>query len=376
MSFFDEGQQPTQVSPRRPEPRRPHNGSVGRPGTVDRQTIRVRQATALGVGILFAILFFVGVRGWLDGRGEQALKAYNQEVTALMTDSDEQVSRPFFEALTGGAEQPNDLQVQVNQHRVAAEADIQRARGFDVPDEMRRAQYDLMLVLNLRAEALQKIAGKLPAALVRRGGGNPAAQAAVEQIAGQMQALLASDVVYSQRVVPFIKQALDHAGIGGQTIKTSRFLPAINWLAPNFVASQLGAEIGGRGGSGGTIKPGLHGHGLTGVDAGGVTLQPAPAVNRIPAKAGLAFSVTFANQGDNDEPDVTIVVRITGAGRPITVRKTVNQTKAGGPAEVVVPLGKMPPVGEPVTIQIQVVPVPGEKNTDNNSQSYTALFTR
>ena len=84
----------------------------------------------------------------------------------------------------------------------------------------------------------------------------------------------------------------------------------------------------------------------------------------------------FQNQGENDERDVPVTVTVTGAGKPIKVRKTVDKTTAGQPAQVDVPLSQAPPAGTPVQIAVAVGAVPGEKTTDNNKQSYTALFTR
>jgi len=35
----------------------------------------------------------------------------------------------------------------------------------------------------------------------------------------------------------------------------------------------------------------------------------------------------------------------------------------------------VPPTGRPVSITVNVKPVPGEKKTDNNKQTYQAIFT-
>jgi hypothetical protein len=377
MSFFDEGDEPTRVT-RPARPRTPTTGS-GPPGAgppLDPQTVRMRQAVAIGVGLLLLILLVFGVKGCLDSRKENALKDYNRDVTAVITDSDEHVSKPFFELLASGSRQANDLQVQANQYRLAAEEDLKRAKGFNVPDDVKTAHEDLLLTLSLRAGALEKIADKLPTALSRQGGSNPTATAAISEIAGQMQAFLASDVVYSQRVVPWVKEALDKNSIGGQTIAESQFLPKLNWLAPDYVASKLNVPIAGKGGTGGTIAPGTHGHGLVSVGVGALTLQPSPAVNRMPAGAGLSFDIKFQNQGQNDETDVKITVKIKGAGKTLSASRTVNQTKAGSPAEVTIPLATAPPIGQPVTITVTISAVPGEKKTDNNTQSYTAIFQR
>ena len=90
----------------------------------------------------------------------------------------------------------------------------------------------------------------------------------------------------------------------------------------------------------------------------------------------MSFAVTFANQGENDETDVNVIVRIEGDGERISARKRVDQTEAGTNAEVSIPLSQAPPIGTPVTIRVEVGKVPGEEKLDNNSQEYTAIFTR
>ena len=371
MSFFDRGDEPTRASARPPRSRRPAGGATraGGPaaGGPDRQTILLRQAMLLGVGLLVVVLLVFGVKSCRDSQRERSLKDYNRDVTAVITDSDRDVGRPLFQLLGNGARQGGDLQVQVNQLRLAADEDARRARDFDVPGEMRSAQDNLLLVLNLRAGALRKIAADLAPALGR---GQPSEQA-IGRIAGQMQAFLASDVVYDLRVAPLIKQTLDERGIGGQTIIDSRFLPSLEWLSPSTVASRLGRSAG----DGGTaVAPGLHGHGLDSVAVGDTTLQTAPAINRVPA-AGVTFTVRFANQGDHDEGDVRVEIRARGGGRTIQARRTVAQTKAKSPAEVRIPLGQAPPIGSTV-VDVVVAAVPGEEKTDNNRQRYTVIFTR
>ena len=89
---------------------------------------------------------------------------------------------------------------------------------------MTAAQRDLLLVLDLRAEGLAKVAS-----LVRTALGGQAKQASTP-IAGDMEIFLASDVIYSQRVAPLIQQTLAANGIQGLSTASSRFLPNIGWL--------------------------------------------------------------------------------------------------------------------------------------------------
>lgn len=331
----------------------------------------IRRAGALGVLVIVLIIIVLGFRSCQSSAKKNSLRDYNRDVATLVQDSDEQVSKPFFDLLTSQDQQsPVTLETQINQYRVVAEDQADRARGLSVPDDMVSAQRNLLTVLDFRAEALGSVADKIRTAL----GSAEASQGATSEIAGQMQKLLASDVIYSQRVAPQIKQELDANDISGQTIAGSKFLPNLGWLNPDTVAARIGGTA-----SSGTktaTTPGPHGHGLVSVAVGDVTLQPQPAVNRIPAGSDTTFLVTFQNQGASDESNVKVTVRIAGAGTPIVVNKTVPQTVAGANAEVEIPLGQSPPIGTPVTITVTVNKVAGEQKTDNNTADYTALFTR
>jgi hypothetical protein len=369
VSFFDdEPDEPTRVTrPARPR-RAATAGGVHRP---EPEIARRRQFVLFGGLALIALLLLFTVRSCAGNRHKNALKDYNREVASIVQSSDDQVSKQLFDVLGGGGG-TQDVQVTVNQVRLVAEEDAKRARALNVPGDVAAAQRNLELALNLRAEGVSKIGDQLPRALSNQ----PSAAEAIRKIAGQMQAFLASDVVYAQRVTPLIQQALDDNGIGGQTIATSKFLPSIGWLDPAQVGSRLNPGAGaGSSASSGEVKPGTHGHGVISVKAGGVALTPGSVVNRVPATAPLPVDVTYANQGENDESNVQISVKITGGPKTISATKRLNQTKAGSTATVTVNLSSVPPKGQSTTMTVTVKPVPGEKKTDNNTQTYTILFT-
>jgi hypothetical protein len=375
LSFFDEGDEPTRVR-RPPRPRRPataSRGGGGGAGTTppDRQTARTRQIVALGIALLVFILLAIGVNSCRNSAKENGLKDYNRNVTAVIKDSDSQVGAPFFGLLNNGQRQASDLRLQVNQLRQAADDDLKRAKAFDVPGDMTAAQRNLELVLSLRNEGLQRIAEQIPTALGR----GQASTQAIAKISAQMQSFLASDVVYSQRVAPLIRDGLADGGVSGQTIVGSRFIPDVSWLAPSTVAAKLGRSSGSTTGATGAVAPGLHGHGILTVTAGDVTLQPGGTVNRVPA-ANTSFTINFANQGDNDERNVKAGLRVRGGGKSIVQNKTIGSTKTKANASVTIPLGQSPPVGQAATVTVSIAPVPGEKNTTNNRQQYTVIFTR
>ena len=376
LSFFDEGDEPRTRVSRPSRPSRPggsRTGGTGGGGTDD--AIRNRRIVAAVIGVLLLLLLVIVVRGCLESAADNALKDYNADVASIVERSDREVGQPFFDLMSQGGQSPVELESQINQLRVVADQQLDEAEGFDTPDELTTAQRNLLLTLDLRRSALSRIASEVQTALADDAGGE--AEDATNQIAAQMQAFLSSDVVYDARVRPFIGEVLDEREIGGQEIGDTQFLPNLTWLDPAEVADRLGAAGGGggSGGAGGEPAPGLHGHGLESVTVGDLTLTP-DATNRIPAGADLAFDVTFANQGENEETDVPVTVTIKGSGDEITARKRVDATQAGSNATVSIPLAEAPPMGSAVTIEVTVGKVPGEEKTDNNTEEYPAIFTR
>jgi hypothetical protein len=366
LSFFDEDDEPRSS----PRPRR--SASAGGPST-DQQTLLVRRAVAIGGLVLLLILLFIAVRSCASSRKESSLKDYNREVSSIVRESDTQISQPFFQLLgQAGSESPQDLQTNISGYRVQAEAQLKQARSLDVPNEMKGAQQALLMALEFRRDGLGEIAGQIRTALGDEG---DAANAAITNIAGQMQTFLASDVLYKARTAPLIKSALDDAEIGGQKIATSQFLPGVEWLSEQTVASQLDQQLtGGTKGQTGEPAPGLHGTGLESVTVGETRLQP-DAPNRIPASADTAFVVRFTNQGENDEFDVKVTLTVEGGDKPIKVSRTVDTVAKGQTAEASLALGQKPPTGSAVTVKVAVAKVPGEQKTDNNNAEYDVLFT-
>jgi hypothetical protein len=369
VSFFDdEPDEPTRVT----RPARPRRAGSGDGGHVPPPDVaRRRQLVAFGALAVVAIVLILVVRSCSSNAHKSALRDYGRNVNDLVTTSQAEISKNLFAAISTGGGQPNDVEAAVSRARQQADDDAQRARGFDVPGQMRGAQQSLTLVLNLRADAIEKISDQITRALAT----GPTAQTALRRIAGEMQALLASDVVYSQRVRPLISEALSAGDAGDQAVAASQFLPAITWLDAAQVAAKVNPDAGGAGATPtGQPKSGTHGHGLVSVSVGGVALNAANN-NRIPATTAPTFDVTIANQGENDESNVKVTVSVsTGSGKAITQPKTINTTKAGRNITVPITLPSVPAKGTAGTVTVSVAKVPGEVTTSNNKQTYTVLF--
>jgi hypothetical protein len=369
LSFFDEDDEPRRTTPR-PRRGRPTGGGVA----TDSQTLMIRRAVAGGLGLLILVLLFIAVKSCRDSAHENALRDYNRQISAIGDESAKQVGAPFLQLLTeGGA--PQDLQTNISSYRVQAEQQYDQAARLDVPSDMKGAQQSALLALEWRRDGLEKIASDISTALGDEG---EAADAAINDIAGQMAVFLASDVAWQTRVVPFIKSALDDGGVAGQRIGSSVFLTNVDWLQPETIATVLDQQLssGGGGQGGEPTGPGLHGTGIDSTTYGDLTLQPG-TTNRATYEPNQPFVVKFTNQGENDEFDIKVTVRLSSeGGDPITLSKTVPKLAQGAQATVELPLDRQPPLGSAITIRTSVAKVPGEEKTDNNRSEYPALFER
>jgi hypothetical protein len=327
----------------------------------------IRRSIGVGAAVLAIILLVVGVNGCLDARKDRAYRSYADDVRALVR-SEQQVSAQLFKVLsTPSKGDPLAVQTQLNALRVDAQQLADRVDGTDHPDELNSANNWLSVAFQFRADAIASIAEKSPTAL-----GDKGSRPAIESIAGQMQALLASDVIYLQRALPALNAAYDERGID-ETFPGDRFLPELSWLDPDVVARRI-AKVGG--GTSKAATPGLHGTGLQ-----GVSVQPAgtdltdQGVNRVALADQLSFDVQVQNQGESEETDVTVTITIQD-GKRITLDQDIPRIAAGGSETVSIPLTEAPATGKVSDVTVEVAPVPGEGTKDNNKNSYQVVFTK
>ncbi len=327
----------------------------------------VRRRIAAGVGVVLLIVVVLIVNGCLKSQKTQALKEYAHNVSQIAGESDQQVSRPLFVALTdASAKSALDVETQLNQLRLEAQKQATQAKGLSVPSEMDAAQRDLLLALDLRSEGVEKVANQLRTAL-----GGQSKQSST-QIAGDMESFLASDVIYSQRVAPLIEQELKSAGVEGQTVAGSHFLPNIGWLEPSTVQSRITGQSTGSGQSGETLT-GHHGSALKGVSVGANALEPEPALNHISGGANPTFTAQVENAGEFNETNVKVDVNITAAGKQYTASHTIEKTEPGKTVDGDIPVTGVP-LGVAAKVEVQVEPVPGETNHEGTKDTYLAVF--
>jgi hypothetical protein len=340
----------------------------------------MRRAVGGLLVVLIVVLLGIVVKGCSDSRAKTALSDYNSKVTAIGSES-HGTSQQFFKLFNGDQPAAQQLQSSINQLISASNATLTEAEKLNVPDAMVPAQQSLLIALQLRRDALTGIGQNIRTAL---GDSGQQADDAIAKIRGQMAALNASDVLFQARIDPFIQDALKKKGVAGNVIN-SEFLPDVNWMSTEYIATKLDQQLtsgGGGGAAGGgsktqqTTGPGLHGTGLNATSAGDQVLSPT-AANNITYTPGMIFFVSFTNQGDNDEFNINVTLRIESeSSSPITLTGKVATAPKGVKQTVQLKLNRTPPLNTAATIRVTVAAVPGEKKTDNNKSSYPVLFKR
>ncbi|HEY2200247.1 MAG TPA: hypothetical protein VGH56_00035, partial [Solirubrobacteraceae bacterium] len=282
-------------------------------------------------------------------------------------ESEQQVSQPFFTALASASSKSAlDVEVQLDQLHILAQGLTASAKSLSVPGAMTAAQRDLLLVLDLRTEGLAKVAS-----LVRTALGGQAKQANTP-IAGDMEIFLASDVIYSQRVVPLIGQTLAANGIHSLSTASSRFLPNTGWLDATTVLARITGQSSSSSQTG-QAAPGHHGSALKGVSVGAHPLEGEPALNHISGGGNPALTAQVEDAGEFPETNVTVNVTVTAGGKQFKASKAIEKTEPGKTVNVDIPVTGVP-LGVASKIEVHVEPVPGETNHEGTKNTYLAIF--
>ena len=365
FDFFDEPATEEAASrqrePRRSGPRRP----VGPPsGFVP--LLRLIGLIAFAIALIVVLVTVVS-----DCRGDNEAEPYRdymQPLRQLAQDS-EQVGRELNVALTTPGIEQDELQQQLQGLAQQQQQGVTQARELEPPARLRAQHQRAVEALELRVSGLRRLEDTFRQTPPNA---NPAEAGA--DLAAQVQRLLASDIVWEDLFYAPTIATLRAEDIQGVNVPHSRFLQNSNFatqrgMQPIWRRIQ-GAATGGTPG-------GLHGNGINSVTArpDGTTLQEGTD-NTVTATADLAFEVVIENSGDSQEVQVVVRLMIQQSPSPITKTQTIRVIDAKETRTLRFGnLGQIVQFGEPTTVRVEVEPVPGEENTENNSRSFPVIFT-
>lgn len=366
FDFFDDEPETQEAAPRARGVRR----SGGGPRRPVRPPPGLTPLLRLVGLIAFAILVVVLLVFWAQScRGADKRDTYSdyvEQMAAVASDS-QQVGNELNTLLTTRGIRRADLEQELQGRAQQQEQIATRARGVDPPGRLRAQHGNAIEALQLRATGISRLQDAF-----RQTADSRDAAASGDLLAAQVQRLVASDVIWDDLFREPSLAELDRQDLRGIQVPDSDFVVNPD-LATRRGMQPIWQRI--RGAATGGTPSGVHGNGIDSVRAlpSGTTL---PTDDPIVATPGLAFEVTIENSGESQEVQVTVRLTIQQRPSPIVRRQMIPLINAGEQETVTFrELGQIVQFGEPVQLRVTVEPVPGERNTANNTVSYPVTFT-
>jgi hypothetical protein len=368
FDFFDEP--PTQEAP----PRR--RGGDRPSGRAPRPPMRppagftplLRLVGLVAFAILIIVLLVFWVQSCRSDSKHDSYADYMDEMGQVARDS-AQVGRQLNTILTTPGIRQAQLQNRLDGLAQQQEQDVARAREIVPPGPLRDEHRSAVSALEERVIGLRRLqdAFQQTASQTDR-------DEAGELLATQMRRFVASDVMWEDLFrVPSVA-TLQQEDISGVRVPESVFL-----TTPDLATARAMAPVFDRirGASTGGTPTGTHGNGIVQTRAlpSGQVLRTGED-NTVVATADLAFEVTVENSGDSQEVRVQVRLTVQQSPRPIEKQATIDLINAGERKTVVFRnLGQIVQFAQKTNVVVEVEPVPGERNTRNNTATYPVIFT-
>jgi hypothetical protein len=342
--------------PRPPTPPRPPAGI----------TPLLRLVGLIAVAILIIVLLVFWIQSCRGDSKRSSFQDYMSQVSDVASSS-AKIGQDFSRLLATPGVDQQELESRLNGYAQRQQQIVASTEAISPPGQLRDQQRAAVEAMQFRVSGLRGLEDAF-----RRTADFTSADEASTVLAAQTQRLLTSDIVWDDLFKTPSESVLKTEGVTGVSVPASKFL-----VSPDFSSSAAMKSIWERlqGSSGGGTPSGVHGTGIESVKvlpAGDELSQDTD--NTITVTQDLAFEVAVKDTGDSEEVQVEVDLTIQRSPSPIKKTETIDLISPGETKTVVFrDLGSVP--FEKTTLKVDVIPVPGEESTDNNSFEYPVVFT-
>jgi hypothetical protein len=373
---FFEDEPPTEESSRaeRLIPRRTPRGPQQPPRAPTNLTPLLRLIGLIAFAILIVVLLVTWVQSCQESSKDKTYKSYMGKVSDV-AGSSQQIGKQLSTVLLAQGLKEAQVEQRVSGLAHQEQLDVQRAQAITPPGALRDEHQALIQALQYRVSGLSGLASALAATANVKD-----TTRAGTVLAGQMQRLLASDVIYEDSFKAPSAAELERRGVtgtndsGGPLIPDSNFLQSADLVTPTGMETVI-SRI--RGSASSTNTGGLRGTNLV-----SVKVQPAgtelstSSQTTVVVRTSMSIEVTVEDSGDSQEANIPVTLRIVQAGVPtVTKRAKITFINPGEQKTVSFTGFPVPNFGSPAQIKVEVQPVQGETNTSNNSADYSVIFS-
>jgi hypothetical protein len=321
--------------------------------------------------IAFAILVIVLLVFWIQscqGSSKRSeFQSYMNQVSQAASSS-QAIGREFGRLLTTPGLKEADLESRLNGLAQRQLQVVRSAQEVEPPGQLRDEQRAVVEALQFRVSGLSGLENAFRQTFDFR-----SADEAASALSSQAQRLLASDVIWDDLFRAPATQVLQNEGVSGVAVPDSKFLVAGD-LASAAAMKPIWERI--QGAQQGGTPTGLHGTGVEAVKAlpAGTELS-RDTETTVTVTPQLAFEVDVKDTGDSQEVEVQVNLTIQKTPTPIVRTETIDLINPGETKTVTFRDLGQPPFGQRTAVKVDVKPVPGEKNTSNNTAEYPVIFS-
>jgi hypothetical protein len=322
-----------------------------------------RLGVLIAGAILLAVIFILVINNCRGDQKRSAYEGYMEDVDGVATES-AQLGKELNERLTTPGIKLEALRANVEGLREQQQQILTRTEQLSPPGPLVEQQEALVETMQFRVNGLAGIARGLQLAAQTD---DP--QESGRNLAIPAQRLVASDVIYADAFKEAAASVLEQQGVTNIAVPASVFVQNPEFASPSFWTQTVqrltqGPEAGG-----------LHGNGIAGVrvQPGGQELVRGED-NTVEQSADLAFEVLVENSGESQETQVKVTL-IIRQDPQIRKEQTIDVINPGETKTVRFTGFENLEFSAQTTLQVQVEPVEGENNTNNNTVEYPIIFT-
>jgi hypothetical protein len=342
--------------PRPPTPPRPPAGI----------TPLLRLVGLIAVAILIVVLLVFWVQSCRGSSKRSSFEDYMSQISDVASSSSA-IGQDFSKLLAQPGVEEKELESKLNGYAQRQQQIVASTQAISPPGQLRDEQRAAVEAMQFRVSGLQGLEGAF-----RRTADLTSSDEASILLAAQAQRLLTSDIIWDDLFKDPTSEVLKSEGVTGINVPPSKFL-----ISPDFASAAAMKSIWDRlqGASSGGNPSGIHGMGIESVKALPAGQQLSQDTDTtITVTQDLAFEVSVKDTGDSEEVQVQVDLTIQRTPTPIKKTETIPLVNPGETKTIVFRDLGSPPF-ERTTVKVDVIPVPGEENTSNNSYEYPVIFT-
>jgi hypothetical protein len=372
FDFFEDEPATTEAQSSQSRVRLPRRGGRGTgmrgPSGPARGLTPLLRLLALITLIVAALVFFgLLIQSCASTSKKDAYKSYMSEVGKVARSSESNGAAVASAMTTSGAKVA-DLETSLNGIADQERQTLAAAQKLNPPGPLRPEHEDLIEALQLRVNGVQGLADTFRATATSK------ATTDAALLSAQADRLLASDVIWDDFFLEPAKNVMRSEGVSDVIAPKSQFVTNHDLITERSMTLVLQRLRGAS--TGGGTPTGIHGTNIveTKVEPGGQVLSAANE-NTVTATTDLKFVVTVADSGDSQEVGIKVTLTIQKSGGAIVKTQTIDLINPSQTKSVTFGnLGSVP-FAQKTTVLVDVAPVPGERNTDNNKASYPVIFS-